>query len=63
MEKSITLNIPRTKHISTQETQGLDLGGYFQILIGILMTSTFLALALILLNIYYGRDEKETEKD
>jgi hypothetical protein len=40
-----------------------DLGGYFQILISIMMSATFVALALILLNAYYGKDEKETEKD
>jgi len=27
------------------------------------MSATFVALALILLNAYYGKDEKETEKD
>ena len=41
----------------------MDLGGYFQILIGVLMTSTFVALVLVFLNTYYGKDEKETEKD
>lgn len=40
----------------------MDLGGYFQVLIGILMTTTFITLTLILLNAYYGKDEeKETE--
>jgi hypothetical protein len=41
----------------------MDLGGYFQILITILMTATFVTLILILLNAYYGKEEKETEKD
>ena len=41
----------------------MDLGGYFQVLIGVLMTSTFVALTLILLNAYYGKDEEENEKD
>jgi hypothetical protein len=41
----------------------MDLGGYFQILIGILMTTTFVTLTIILLNAYYGKDEeKETEE-
>jgi hypothetical protein len=41
-----------------------DLNGYFQIVIGVLMTATFVTLALIVLNAYYGKDEKETsEKD
>jgi len=42
----------------------MDLGGYFQILIGIMMTATFVTLVLILLNVYYGKDEeKENEED
>ena len=42
----------------------MDVGGYFQILIGVSMTGTLIALALILLNGYYGKDEeKETEKE
>ncbi len=42
----------------------MDLGGYFQILIGVLMTATFITLVLILLNVYYGKDEeKESEKE
>jgi len=42
----------------------MDLGGYFQILIGIMMTATFVALTLIMLNVYYGKDEeKENEED
>jgi hypothetical protein len=40
-----------------------DLGGYFQILIGVMMTATFVTLVLILLNAYYGKEEQETEKD
>lgn len=41
-----------------------DIGGYFQIFISIMMSATFVALALILLNAYYGKDEKEaSEKD
>jgi hypothetical protein len=43
--------------------QRMDLGGYFQILITILMASTFVTLVLILLSTYYGKEEKETEKD
>jgi hypothetical protein len=42
----------------------MDLGAYFQILISIMMTATFVTLILILLNVYYGKDEeKETEED
>ena len=41
----------------------MDLAGYFQILIGALMTGTFVTLALIILNGYYGKDEKEDEEE
>ncbi len=42
----------------------MDINGYFQIFIGVLMTGTFITLALILLNGYYGKEEqKETEKE
>ena len=47
---------------ASKEELDMDLGGYFQILIGVLMAGTFVTLALILLNAYYGSDEaKETE--
>ncbi len=51
------------KDIANQEVTLTDLGGYFQILISIMMSATFVTLALILLNAYYGKDEKETEKE
>ncbi len=42
----------------------MDLSGYFQILIGILMTGTFITIGLVLLNGYYGKEEeKETERE
>jgi hypothetical protein len=41
----------------------MDLAGYFQILIGVSMTATFVTLAVILLNAYYGKDEEKEEKD
>jgi hypothetical protein len=42
----------------------MDLGAYFQILITIMMTATFVTLVLIMLNVYYGKDEeKETEEE
>jgi len=42
----------------------MDIGAYFQILIGTLMTATFITVILIILDAYYGKDEKETsEKD
>ncbi len=39
----------------------MDLSGYFQILIGVLMTGTFVTITLIVLNGYYGKEEKEEE--
>ncbi len=40
----------------------MDLGAYFQTLEYILMTSTFVALVLIFLYMFHGKDE-ESEKD
>ncbi len=40
----------------------MDLGAYFQTLEYILMTSTFIALVLIFLYMFHGKDE-ESEKD
>jgi hypothetical protein len=37
----------------------MDLSGYFDIIIGALMATTFVTLTLIILNAYYGKDEKE----
>ena len=60
---------PKFKYVdctwySHQEEPIMDLGAYFQILITIMMTATFVTLILILLNVYYGKDEeKETEED
>lgn len=36
----------------------MDLGAYFEVLKYILMTATLIALALIFLHIYYGKEEK-----
>ncbi|XES76656.1 MAG: hypothetical protein ACBZ72_10800 [Candidatus Bathyarchaeia archaeon] len=41
----------------------MDIGGYFQILIGVSMSATFVTLAIILLDAYYGKDEEKEEKD
>ncbi len=41
----------------------MDLGGYFQIVIGVLMAATFVALALIVLDAYHGKDKKEDEEE
>jgi hypothetical protein len=40
----------------------MDIGGYFQILIGALMAASFVTVVLILLNVYYGKDENEDEE-
>lgn len=36
----------------------MDIGAYFEVLKYILMTATFIALALIFLHIYHGKEEK-----
>ncbi|MCW4011038.1 MAG: hypothetical protein NWF05_10545 [Candidatus Bathyarchaeota archaeon] len=48
--------------ICSKEEPDMDLGAYFQILIGSLMTATFITLLLIILNGYFGKDE-ESEKE
>jgi len=40
----------------------MDLSSYFLTLEYILMTSTFIALLLIFLYSYYGREEEETDQ-
>jgi hypothetical protein len=40
----------------------MDLGAYFVTLEFILMGATFVALVLIFLYAYYGKEEQETEK-
>jgi hypothetical protein len=37
----------------------MDVGTYFAILKYVLMTATFIALALIFLYVYYGEEEKK----
>jgi hypothetical protein len=50
--------------VCIKEEPDMDLGGYFQILIGTLMTGTFITLMLIMLNAYFGKEEeKESEKE
>lgn len=38
----------------------MDLGAYFQTLEYVLMTSTFIALVLIFLYMFHGREEEQT---
>jgi hypothetical protein len=40
----------------------MDLGAYFQILQYLLMGSTFIALLLIFLYAYYGKEEEQTNE-
>ncbi len=40
----------------------MDLSAYFLILQYIIMTSTFIALALIFLYAYYGKDDEKKNK-
>ncbi len=61
--KKLQLKYLSIKDISNTEEPHTELAEYFQILITILMTATFITLILIFLNSYYGKEEKETEKD
>jgi hypothetical protein len=63
VEKSYNLNIPDSTWISNSGGLYTDLSGYFQIVIGALMTATFITIALIVLDAYYGKDEENNEKD
>jgi hypothetical protein len=58
----VSLNIQTSFRYATEEELTLDLGGYFQIVISVLMAGTFVTLMLIMLNGYYG-EEKEPEKE
>ncbi len=61
--KKLQLKYPNANEYCLQkEEHHTDIGGYFQILIGALMTASFVTIVLILLNIYYGKDEKEAEE-
>jgi hypothetical protein len=40
----------------------MDLGAYFQTMEYILMSSTFIALVLIFLYMFHGREEETSEK-
>ena len=63
MEKSDCLNTQTAMNTTTKGGLNTDLGGYFQILIGVLMASTFVVLILILLGVYYGKEEETEEED
>ncbi|MCW4006823.1 MAG: hypothetical protein NWF04_09590 [Candidatus Bathyarchaeota archaeon] len=41
----------------------MELGAYFQILIGVLMTCTFASLALIFLKAHYNSEEESQRED
>lgn len=59
----LSLNIQSFYDMINTGELHMNLIGYFQILIGVLMTGTFVTLTLILLNGYYGKDEKETDEN
>ena len=40
----------------------MDIAAYFNILIYVLMTATFIALILIFLYIYYGKEEQKSNQ-
>ena len=37
----------------------MDIGAYFQLIIYMLMTATFVVLVLVFLNLFYGKEEKQ----
>jgi hypothetical protein len=37
----------------------MDIGAYFQLIIYMLMTATFIVLVLVFLDIFYGKEEKQ----
>jgi hypothetical protein len=37
----------------------MDIGAYFQLIIYMLMTATFVVLVLVFLDIFYGKEEKQ----
>ncbi len=63
VEKSYNLNTQTSINtVQQKEEHHTDIGGYFQILIGALMTASLVTLVLILLNAYYGKDDEEDEE-
>lgn len=44
-----------------KEESTVEIGAYFETLKIILMTATFIALVLIFLHIFYGKEEKENK--
>ena len=63
VEKSYNLNTQTPMNtVQQKEEHHTDIGGYFQILIGALMAASFVTVVLILLNVYYGKDENEDEE-
>jgi uncharacterized membrane protein (DUF106 family) len=47
---------------NTKRRNAMDLGAYFATLEFILMGATFVAIVLIFLYAYYGKEEEEKEK-
>jgi hypothetical protein len=58
----LDLNTQMYTYNPIKEEHHTDIGGYFQILIGGLMATSFVVLALIVLNAYYGKDDQEDEE-
>lgn len=59
MEKTYYLNIQTPNVNETKETVPMSIAEYFEILKYVLMTATFVALVLIFLYTFYGKEEKE----
>ena len=58
MEKSYCLNI-QTLIECERRTVRMGLAEYFVLLQYVMMAATFIALALVFLELYYGKEEKE----
>jgi len=58
VEKTNSLNISTQNNREAKGEVPMNIGQYFETIKYILMTATFVALVLIFLYIYYGKEEK-----
>jgi hypothetical protein len=62
MEKSDSLNIKSLHGYTKTGEKRMDLGAYFQTLQYVLMASTFVALVLVFLYMFHGKEDEAAEK-
>ena len=60
MEKSYCLNIQTPINLS-KESVLVQIGEYFVLLQYVMMAATFIALVLVFLYVFYGKEEKEED--